>query len=639
MTDSVMAATVPLGRLVPSKMNVRRVGSEVGLGELAASISAHGLIQNLVVRRAGKGKAFEVVAGGRRLGALRRLMKDGGSVLGVAVDKDFPVRVVVQDAGEELSLAENVQREAMHPVDEVEAFGRLVDGGMGVEDVAARFGQSVVTVRQRLKLAALSPRVLNELRSGEMTLEQARALAISDDHAAQEAVWFGRNGWSRNPANLRAALTSEHVRATDRLVRFVGLEAYEAAGGAVVRDLFGDEDEAYLADRELLVRLATEKLAVVADELREHHWKWVDMTLESGLSHGSGYGRIHPARRAFSDAEQAELEQLAETFDQLEEELEGFAEGDDGIAAVEAKQAEVEQRVERIRKGAAAFVPEEQALAGCLVGIGYAGQLQVVEGLVKAEDRRALAALQAAETPEAGDEPADAPQGRAMAETLVEELTAVRTAALRVELTRNPAVALAALLYPLAVRLFFGARAYGVGSAVELSGKQRPLAPAIREPDGCRALAAWEATLAAWQDRLPAKADDLWDWLLAQPQAVLLELLAAVAAANLNAVKSRQETDGGRLAQADAVAGALGFDISGWWSPDAAFLSRLSKAEIAAALREAGCGEEAANTVARGAKAEAVTVAAQALDGTGWLPGVLRPKLPVQTDEVLAEAA
>ena len=509
--NQMMETTVPLGRLVPSKANVRRVNGEKGREALAASIAAHGLIQNLVVRKAAKGGKYEVVTGGRRLGALRQLLKDGASVMGISVDKDFPVRVVVrEDAGTELSLAENVQREAMHPVDEMVAYRDLVEQGTAVEDIAARFGQSVVTVRQRLKLASLSPRILDELREGTMTLEQAKALAISDDHGAQETAWFDRDGWSRNPGNLRAALTNDHVRATDRLARYVGLEAYEAEGGRVTRDLFAEDGDTYLVDREVLNGLAATKLEAVADELREHGWKWVEVCLDGGFAHQGGFGRIHPQRRDLTDAEQAQLDGLRSRFNKIEDVLEGLEEGDPAIAETETEQAEVERRIEAIELGAESYHPEEQALAGCFVGIAYDGGLQVVAGVVRPEDRKALLASQ---HPGTEDTPEDGPSGdaevtRRMSDTLVQELTAIRTAALRVELAKNPAVALPALLHPLVLGVFYGHQAYRFGSAVEVRGQDKALRMDVKEPDACQALSAWNALLEAWTPSLPAEPGD-----------------------------------------------------------------------------------------------------------------------------------
>ena len=138
---------IPLSKLTPSKSNVRKTGASNGIDELAASIAAHGLLQNLAVRCVSKQK-YEVVAGGRRLAALKRLVKEKR----VKKDAPIPCNVLDEEDAEEISLAENVVRLPMHPADQFEAFQRLADSGKGPEDIAARFGVSVTTVKQRLKL-------------------------------------------------------------------------------------------------------------------------------------------------------------------------------------------------------------------------------------------------------------------------------------------------------------------------------------------------------------------------------------------------------------------------------------------------------------------------------------------------------
>ncbi|MER9414058.1 ParB/RepB/Spo0J family partition protein [Mesorhizobium sp. M0589] len=636
--------TIPLGKLVPSKANVRRVNSEVGRASLAASIEAHGLIHNLVTRKSAKGAKFEVVAGGRRLGALRLLMDEGRTVQGVAVTKDYPVRAVLHEEGSdtEISLAENDQREAMHPVDEVIAYRDLVEQGMAAEDIASRFGKSVVTVRQRLKLASLSPRILDAMRAGEVTLEQAKALALSDDHAAQEAAWFEQDGWSRNPGSIRSFLTSAHVRGNDRLARFVGVEAYEAAGGGVLRDLFAEDDLTFLTDRPLLVKLAGDRLEAVADELRPVGWKWVEIALENSLIHTSGFGRIHAVRRDPTEAEQEELSALGAQYDELAEALDAYAEGDPQIEADEAKLRALEGRIEAIQNAAEAFEPRDMALAGCLVSLSYDGLLQVTPGLVKAEHRKALAVSQDGgeghgEADEAGQEEAPEVEASGMSAALTEELTAIRTAALRVELAGRPDVALIAILHALVSRVFYDYHHGRVEPAVEISGQRRNLEPSIKEPEACRALTSWNELMEAWAHRVPGDPADLWPWLLAQPQDVLLDLLAVVAAANLNAVVARHDAGKQRVAQADLMAAAVGLDMRLWWTPDAAFLSRLSKADIAGVMREAGCTDDAAKAVERAPKPEAIVQAEKELDGKGWLPSALQ--LPVKPEsEALAVA-
>jgi ParB family chromosome partitioning protein len=210
--------TISLSQLVPSKANVSSMNALVGISELADSIEAHGLIHNLTVRKAKKGNRYEVVAGSRRLAALRLLAKEGR----LAEDAEIPCNMLDAESDTEISLAENTQREAMHIVDEILAYRQLAEKGLAPEQIASRFGQSVITVRQRLKLAHLSPKILDMMHTDNITIEQARALAISDSHDEQERVWFELPDWNRDRRSLRAVLTREHVRSNDRLARFVG---------------------------------------------------------------------------------------------------------------------------------------------------------------------------------------------------------------------------------------------------------------------------------------------------------------------------------------------------------------------------------------------------------------------------------
>lgn len=613
---------IPLSRLVPSKANVRRVNGTVGVSELADSIEAHGLIQNLTVRKGKKGK-YEVVAGSRRLAALHLLVKEGR----LTEDTEIPCNVRDDDNDTELSLAENVQREAMHVVDEILSYRQLAENGMAPDIIASRFGQSVITVRQRLKLANLSPKVLEELRTDEMTIEQARALALSDSHEEQERVWFESPSYNRDPRSLRSMLTHEHVRSTDWLARFVGLEAYEAAGGGIIRDLFGEDSSTFLTDPVLLTRLAKTSLEQAAEPLKTEGWAWVETSLSSAVVYSFSGGRIYPQTRALTDAEQAELSTLEESYDVVQAGIEAYEEGDPAIEADEAKLAEIEQRIDVIRDGTRSYDPQEMALAGCIVAIDHGGGLHISRGYVKSEDRDKLALLQRGEdvdgtNSDAASAPVAEPEPEYSA-ALVEELTAIRTAAMRVELANRPTIALAALLYPLVGRIFqSGYVSYD--AAVEISGQRRELAPSIKEPGEVRALATWQAIKEAWGDTLPGQPADLWAWLLDQSTDKLLELLAFVTAANLNGVKAKHEQSRDRLANVEQIAVAVSLDIGTYWTADAAFLGRLSKAGIAEVLDEAGCASQVARAIEKAPKAEAVAEAEKQLAGKGWLPAVLR---------------
>lgn len=175
---------IALNKLVFCKDNVRKTDAGEGIDELAASIAAHGLRQNLNVREAGKGR-FEVVGGGRRLRALKSLVKEGL----MPKDADIPCRVLEEgEDAAEISFVENVVRRAMHPDDQFVAFQQLVEAGKSIEDVAARFGVTPAVVERRMKLAKVSPKLRTLYREGELTLEQMMAFAVSDDHERQEEV-------------------------------------------------------------------------------------------------------------------------------------------------------------------------------------------------------------------------------------------------------------------------------------------------------------------------------------------------------------------------------------------------------------------------------------------------------------------
>lgn len=614
---------IALDRLVPSAANVRRVNAAVGISELADSIEAHGLIHNLTVRKGKKGR-YEVVAGSRRLAALRLLAKEGR----LAGNADIPCNVRDAESDTELSLAENVQREAMHIVDEILSYRQLAESGMAAESIAARFGQSVITVRQRLKLANLSPKVLDVMREDGMSFEQAKALAISDSHDEQEHVWFDSPSYNRDPRTLRAMLTNEHVRSTDRLARFVGLEVYEAAGGTVLRDLFNADSSTFLTDQPLLTKLAMGVLEQAVEPLKAEGWGWVQTSLDASVMYGGGFGRIYPHTRELTEDEQAELSALGERFNEIQAGIEAFDEGDPAIEAEEQRLAEIEQRIAVIQNVTKSYDPQEQALAGCLVYIDQFGAMQIGRGYVKVEDKAALEQLRRGDTEEAGHESDGgmvaaslAPQqpDAGYSAALVEELTAIRTAAMRVELANRPTIALAALLYPLVGRIFLESYT-SVEAAVEVSGQRRELAPSIKEPAEARPLAAWQTMKEAWGDTLPGQPADLWSWLLEQPTDTLLELLAFVTAANVNGVKAKNDQSKGRLANAEQIAEAVGLDMRHHWTADATFLNRLSKAGIAEVLEDAGCAPQLVRAVEKAPKAEAVQEAEKHLAGKGWLP-------------------
>jgi len=325
--------TIALSLLIPSLRNVRKIGG-TDVGELKASIKAQGVLQNLIVCPAEgrKGKAngkYEVVGGRRRLQALSELAAEGD----ISSDEEILCRIKPTHDAAEASLAENIAREPMHPADEFEAFKTLIEEGKTVEEVAARFGTSALTVRRRLKLASLHPVLLTQYREDRIGLDQLMALALTDDQAEQLRVWQESPDWQRDAASLRRMLVAQEVDAQhDPVARLIGLDAYEAAGGTVRRDLFAEEGSGFIQDRDLLHRLADEKLQAAAETVRAEGWSWVDVAVRMNGSELLDFGRCKKTRREMTKAEARKQAALAKRVEELDEKLtQIFGADDDSV--------------------------------------------------------------------------------------------------------------------------------------------------------------------------------------------------------------------------------------------------------------------------------------------------------------------
>ena len=378
---------VPLSRLALAPENVRKTPADpIAEAEMKASIATHGLLENLVVRMDGPADAgtYAVIAGGRRLAAMKALTEDG------TIDADHPVPCLVAAdpamAGE-LSLAENIVRIAMHPADQVIAFTKLADAGLSVGSIAARFGTSERLVEQRLRLGNVAPDLLDAYRAHEIDLEVLKAFSVTPDHARQMAAWERVAGQGYRPSawQVKRLLTEERIPGTSAVARFVGVEAYEAAGGKVLRDLFSKDDDSavWFDDPALLTNLAIEKLRVFQDEL-QIRWKWATAMVEVDWNTTARYGRIYPEPAERTPDEQAEIEKLEARQGVLAE-----LDDDDWTEELVNEAETIETRLDEIEGGIearAVYRREDFGLAGCIATIGRDGTLQVIQGLVAPED-------------------------------------------------------------------------------------------------------------------------------------------------------------------------------------------------------------------------------------------------------------
>ena len=628
---------VPLSRLVsrPTGRNVRKT-PRMSIPELAASIQRVGLLQNLIVTATADGERYEVVAGGRRLAALKLLAKKHR----ISKEWEVPCLLVADGTARTASLTENVQREAMHPADQLEAFAALVAEGRPIEDIAADFSVTPLVVQRRLKLANVSPRLLADYRAEAVSLDQLMALAITDDHAAQEAAFYDAPTWQRSPHNLRDRLTEREIDAHRHpLVRFVGLDAYEAAGGGTRRDLFAEADSGvYLTDATLLERMAQDKLASLAAEVKAEGWAWVDAT--PGTTHADlqAFQRAPRQRRSPNKREAQRIEKLQTKMQALAEAVDAALDADDEEKA-DALQEEGEhlgEQLQTLEDGLQDYGEAVKAAAGAIVTIDRNGEAVIHRGLLREAEAKALRTLERlrqgfgsegeAGNDDTGEDADDAPKPAAMSDRLAQRLSAHRTAALQIEVARHPQVALAALVHGMVQTVLQGSH-YGhdLPLGVKLTQQDRLEGIAPDWPESPAAVALRELQQVAGE-ALPQDSAELFAALLAKSQDELVRLLAVCVASTVDVVTLRatQHQPGAELAQAVAL------DMAAWWQPTAeGYFQHVPKVAILEAV-----GEFAPEHVTRLAKLKKGDIASEAerlADGTGWMPAIFAVEATQQT--------
>ncbi|MEX7575493.1 ParB/RepB/Spo0J family partition protein [Pseudomonas aeruginosa] len=595
---------------------------------LAASIARVGLLQNLTVILARDGEHYEVVAGGRRLAALKLLAKNRR----LPKDWEVPCLLVADASARTVSLTENVQREAMHPADQFEAFAALVAEGRPIEDIAADFSVTPLVVQRRLKLANVSPRLLTDYRADAVALDQLMALTITDDHAAQEAAFYDAPTWQRSAHALRDRLTEREIDAYRHpLVRFVGLDAYEAAGGGIRRDLFAEADSGvYLTDTTLLERLAQDKLASLAATVKAEGWAWVDATPAATYADLQAFQRSPRERRNPTKRESERIEKLEEKMQAIGEALDAALEEDDEDKAdtLQEEGDRVGEQLQALENRLLDYSPNVKAAAGAIVTIDRNGEAVIHRGLMREAEAKALRTLERlrqgfASEGEAGNddegEDDEQPKTAAMSDRLAQRLSAHRTAALQIEVARHPQAALAATVHGMVQTVLQGNH-YGhdLPLGVKLTQQDRLEGMAPDWPESPAAVALRELQQVAGV-ALPQDSAELFATLLAKSQNELVRLLAVCVAGTVDVVIPRAMTPqpGAELAQ------AVGLDMAAWWQPTAeGYFQHVPKAAILEAV-----GEFAPEHVTRLAKLKKADIASEAerlVSGTGWMPAIFK---------------
>ena len=568
-------STIPLRSLRLSPLNVRSVKPKA-IDALAADIEAHGLLQNLIGYEA-EDKVL-ICAGGGRYRALKCLQKSK------AITPAFEVPVDIRSIDEalELSLAENVQRETMHPADAVLAYRALVDGGMQSADIAARFGVSLDHVRRLLRLSVLHPKLIAALKRDELSLGSAKTLAICDDQTQQ---WDAFKKAGDNPRSLRAILTDEKLPCQSALFQLVGEWAYREAGGAITCDLFSHDDETFADDVGLVRSLADIRLSELADAEQAGGWGTVKHSIDRPEDFYT-LTRLYPdAERELTDTEQGQLDEIKAKLAVLEEDEVPYY--DRRIHNLEVEQ----RRIENVRR----FHSDEQkAQATLYLFVGYHGIEQHPVGKPRSRT---------GESDQAKPKP-DYPAA------LVADLGTIRTLALQETVASKPTLALDILLDHMLSQLV--GEAYGFEQALELRLETTPVEakPELLEGSLLQPIANLVADLLPklqCEDRLTAiEGFDAED---------KSRLLAFVVASQITS----SDFGGAKGEAISKIAVEAELDMPAAWMPNTAFFARLSKPVMLELLR-AHCGEDAMLNCKRLKKADLVDVCAHRLIEADYYP-------------------
>ena len=598
-----MIKSIPLNKLVASPRNVRRSGDAQADAELKADIEARGLLQNLVVTSITKPKGcFAVEAGERRRRALQSLADEGR----LAADHEVCCLVIDKAEAHETSLAENFQRLAMNPADECLAFSALVEQGSDAEGIARRFGLTVRFVEGRLRLAGLAPVVFEALGAGEISLDAAKAYAATPDRERQEYVFeqMSRGYGAAHPDSIRRMMTQATISATDRRARFVGDEAYLAAGGRIERDLFSDEDNARWLDVALVERLATEKMEKLAAETAaEQGLAFVRPSLDHWLSYSAteGLRRVQLETPPLTDEESARVDELEEEIGGLVDLLEDEESDDAARADAEAKIAELDRALDAIVNKPPVIDDEKKSKLGTFLLLDDQGRPRL--------DTSFYAELAAddASAGDANDDESNArddvqPSGRAgLSRRLVDELAMQRRDILGVHVAADPAFALDLAIFLMVDR---DAHHWGdkCGSTLVASAPSNPVFD-FKTPDAAATIAAAEAREAldrSWMEG--GSRAERFDAFRALPEEARAAWLGHAVAHTLEAsVRLPGER---ACAFHDHLGELLGIDVARWWRPTGAnYFDRVPKSVTLAALAEVG-GPTLAERYSKAKKAE-----------------------------------
>lgn len=626
-------AEVVLARCFVDERNPRCSAAPEDIDELVASIEACGLLQPLVATDL-NGLGVGVLDGRRRLAALLRLQAEGkwGQTAPAVMRADDGSLTTV-------AVAAQVQRVALSPAQEARAFGRMLGDALArprerasasddivttraeaVAGIAKAFGVGVRHVEQRLTLAGLHAPILDALDRGKIDLDVAKAYARADANL-QAKVWE-KTGPTSQPFTIKQALDKASLDAGDALAVFVGEAAYVAAGGQVVRDFFGAEDDGAWADRKLAVKLAQQKLDDAKARVEAEGWSFVETMTKEPRPYD--WKKATGTKRKATDAEQQTLKDIAARQKAIAQEEEAIYTGGDGdaditpeeqarLTALEDENNRLDEQVDEIQDGLIEYDAKAKAKAGAIVYITDNGGLRVWRGVKKVERTS-----HAAPTSSAPAKPVKQEEPEITRE--VRDALATHTAGvIGVALAAKPGAALAMLAHDLTIYIF-GRRSEHELFVIDLLGRPpaRPFKGGALSEDRKVQHARWFAAVKPHLKKPGALIRELLTWT----PAALTDLIAFCVGEEFN-VNFGWNPDAADIAKTTAYVAPIGahlaIDPGFTWTPTLDVMKGFSAKALLGF-----CAELGINAAANAQKAQLAAMVADKAALVKWVPPIVR---------------
>ncbi|MGQ2933672.1 ParB/RepB/Spo0J family partition protein [Sphingopyxis sp.] len=573
---------IPFSKLRLSPANARKSFTQAGVDALAVSIDAYGLLQPIIVSPAtDKKSVFDVHAGGRRWRAIAKLIESGQLPKNAMVD----ARVCNDEKAalaEEISLAENLIREAMSPADECRGYRAIMDKGANEEDVARRFGVTVRHVQGRLRLADLAEPIFIALAEGKITLDVAKAYGSTSDRDAQLAAWNNfKDHWQGDqPHTIRRYVTDSAVEATSAIAQLVGEADYLAAGGRIERDLFAGDGEGQWLDRPIAEELARAKLEQAAEAIMQlGTLGWVRVVLAQHVPHNEteGLHDYYIRRGELSDADQTRTTAIEGRLQAIEDEIEE-ATDQDVISRLEAENEALDAEHTEIDKRSYVIPEDERPNVGTFIVLASDGTPKVSHRYFsttapKREKRTPTAT-------EGGAEPAAIEN--VFPRSLEDQLAKDRRDVLALHVAQDPGLALDLTIFRLA-RKFTGHAAYNDTGVMVTIGE-------LFDPAGFTAAqpTAAQDSLEAIRSGLPcdwAGFDDSFDAFLAFRELDEADKAAWLAFAVSRSLQASLATGDRKNSFQSKLGALLEIETADHWRPSAeSFFDKIRKPQILSIL-------------------------------------------------------